>query len=195
MSVANKAIDDGNLEQAKEVRGQIEALDASFEEEVRVRADMNALKDKAVINIEDKSVPANNGIKKTVPGISAPAEEEKLYRAAFARAMMGQSLDAEEQRVFDLINPGINNVAQTSSDHQVVIPTTLVEEIWKEAAKIHPVLSLISMTNVKGKIEYPKENGTAQMRHGMTKTLRSRTGPLQLPQLNWMAGSWQSAYL
>lgn len=160
MSVANKAIDDGDLEQAKEVRGQIETLDASFEEEVRVRADMNALRDKAVINIEDKSVPANNGIKKTVPGMSAPADEEKLYRSAFARAMMGQSLEAEEQRVFDLINPGINNAAQTSSDHQVMIPTSLVEEIWKEAAKIHPVLSLVNMTNVKGKIEYPKENGT-----------------------------------
>ena len=153
MSVANKAIDDGDLEQAKEVRGQIETLDASFEEEVRVRADMNALKDRAVINIEDKSIPANNGIKKTVPGISAPADEEKLYRSAFARAMMGQSLDTEEQRVFDLINPGINNAAQTSSDHQVMIPTTVVEDIWKEAAKIHPGLSRVSMADVKGKIE------------------------------------------
>jgi len=159
MSVANKAIDEGNLEQAKEIRGKIEVLDSSFEEEVRVRADMNALKDRAVISIEDKSVQVGSVIKKT-GGIDAPQDEEKLYRAAFARAMMGQSLNDEEQVVFDRINPSISNAAQTSPDHQVMIPATLVEDIWKEASKIHPVLSLISMTNVKGKIQYPKENGT-----------------------------------
>lgn len=159
MSVANKAIDEGNLEQAKEIRGKIEVLDMSFEETGKARAEMNALKDRAIVDIEDKGVQVSTVAKKTVPG-TAPQDEEKLYRAAFARAMMGQSLNDEEQMVFDRINPSISNVAQTSSDHQVMIPTTLVEDIWKEASKIHPVLSLISMTNVKGKIQYPKENGT-----------------------------------
>ena len=159
MSVANKAIDEGNLEQAKEIRGKIEVLDMSFEETGKARAEMNALKDRAIVDIEDKGVQVSTVAKKTVPG-AAPQDEEKLYRAAFARAMMGQSLNDEEQVVFDRINPSISNAAQTSPDHQVMIPATLVEDIWKEASKIHPVLSLISMTNVKGKIQYPKENGT-----------------------------------
>lgn len=164
---AQAAIDSGDIEAARQANAEISALDESFEAEGAALANLNALREAPVINVgragvvDNGLVPAGNRLASGPVIGGGPTDEEKAeYSRVFAHAMMKHTLDSEQQRVFALFNPDITNAAQTSADQQVVIPDTLVQDIWREAAKVHPVLGVVSMTNIKGKVTYPKEDGT-----------------------------------
>lgn len=161
MGEARAALDGGDLALAKEKREAIEALDAEKEKHDKEAANLNALfamKVSAPLNLEEKSVEPKGGIPGEKTGIT-PRDDETLYRSAFARTLMNQPLSADESAVFARMNSGleVHGTLQTASTHTIVIPNTLVEQIWKEMGEAHPILRAVPKTYVKGKLTYPRE--------------------------------------
>ena len=161
MDEARDALNAGDLALAKEKREAIEALDAEKEKHDKEAASLNALlamKVSAPLNLEDKSAAPAGGISAEKMN-NGPRDEETLYRSAFARTLMNQPLSADESAVFARMNSGleVHGTLQTASTHTIVIPNTLVEQIWKEMGEAHPILRAVPQTFVKGKITYPRE--------------------------------------
>lgn len=161
MDEARAALNSGDLALAKEKREAIEALDAEKEKHDKEVANLNALlamEVRAPLNLEEKSAEPKGGVPGEKTG-GAPRDEETLYRNAFARTLMNQPLNSEEAAVFARVNSGVevHGALQTAATHTVVIPNTLVQQIWKEMGEAHPILRAVPRTYVKGKITYPRE--------------------------------------
>lgn len=160
MDEARAALNSGDLALAKEKREAIEALDAEKERLDKEAANLNALfamKVSAPANIEDKSVEPDGA--RSAGKTGGVRDEEALYRSAFARTLMNQPLSTDESAVFARMNSGleVHGTLQTASTHTIVIPNTLVEQIWKEMSEAHPILRAVPKTYVKGKLTYPRE--------------------------------------
>ena len=161
LAKAQAAIDASDLATAQATNTDIENLDKKFEDEAKALADLNALRNKAVIDLPTAAHKEPANLKPAGAAIidPSPKDEDKIYRRAFGGFIKGDQISDKEREIFNKINPGIYNTAQMTATHQVVIPNTLVQEIWQEAAELHPVLSMVPMTTIKGKVTYPKENG------------------------------------
>ena len=79
--------------------------------------------------------------------------------------MMGKPLTDSESEVFSSVNPealGNNNVFASvenkASGNQVIIPTTMLQQIWAEMAELHPIIGEVDFTDVQGNLEIPKES-------------------------------------
>lgn len=160
MSAATDAVTSGDVEAAAAKRTEIENLDASFDAEQRELANLAALKERKMIDI---TIPRDNAPQSLTPAAKTQdvLDEDATYRRAFAHTLMGFRLPAEEAEIFDKVNriiaPDIQNATQTASTHTIVIPNTLVEQIWKEMGEAHPILRAVPKTYVKGKLTYPRE--------------------------------------
>lgn len=175
---AKACIDAGDVEGYKAKEQAVKDLDQTFEDIAKAKANVAALEQNGVVtNIAKKSTTVEN------PTVFETTEGEKTdadrYRTAFAKYMMGTSLDAEETAVFNNMNPKFRNAAQTTEGNQVLIPQTMREGIWKEIGEAHPILNDISMTDVAGQVKIIKETdpGTdAQWYDEDTPTGDSDTG-------------------
>lgn len=160
MDEARAALNIGDLALAKEKREAIEALDAEKEKHDKETASLNALlamKVSAPLNLEEQSVEPEGA--RTTEKTGGARNEETLYRSAFARTLMNLPLSAEESAAFARVNSGVevHGALQTAATHTVVIPNTLIQQIWKEMGEAHPILRAVPRTYVKGKITYPRE--------------------------------------
>lgn len=160
MSAATDAVTSGDVEAAAAKRAEIEALDENYDAEQRELANLAALKERKMIDI---TIPRDNAPQSLTPAAKTQdvLDENAIYREAFAHTLMGFRLPAEEAEIFDKVNrslaPDIQNATQTASTHTIVIPNTLVEQIWKEMGEAHPILRAVPKTYVKGKLTYPRE--------------------------------------
>lgn len=144
-------IAEGKIEESNTKMKEVEDLDNKWEAIKLANANMNALKDKVEgANIENKSVDVK--VAKVVDNIedNKQTNGKQAYKNAWAKVMMGQSLTNEEKSVFDEFNTKFKNALQTTSTHQVVVPETVTENIWKEAAELYPIIDDTKMTFVPG---------------------------------------------
>ncbi len=186
MDEARAALNSGDLALAKEKREAIEALDAEKEKLDKEAANLNALlamKVSAPANIEDKSVEPDGA--RSAGKTGGVRDEEALYRSAFARTLMNQPLSADESAVFARMNSGleVHGTLQTASTHTIVIPNTLVEQIWKEMGEAHPILRAVPQTFVKGKITYPREKDGGDNAAWYDESTTVTTGTVQLDSI------------
>lgn len=158
MTEAEKLISDGKFDEGQEKMKEVEELDDRWEQAKIANANLNALKDNhTATNLEDKSVDVKGG---TVVGhFSSKQTEDKKeqYLNAWAKSMMGQKLEGNEQTVFDEFNANVQNAAQTAAEHAVLIPETVREGIWKEAGELYPILGDVNMTFVPGDLTILQE--------------------------------------
>jgi HK97 family phage major capsid protein len=153
---AKACIDAGDVEGYKAKEQAVKDLDQTFEDIAKAKANVAALEQNGVVtNIAKKSTTvANPTVIDTTEGEKTDADR---YRTAFAKYMMGTSLDAEETAVFNNMNPKFRNAAQTTEGNQVLLPQTMRDGIWKEIGEAHPILNDISMTDVAGQVKIIKE--------------------------------------
>ena len=186
MDEARDALNAGDLALAKEKREAIEALDAEKEKLDKEAANLNALlamKVSAPANIEDKSVEPDGA--RSAGKTGGVRDEEALYRSAFARTLMNQPLSADESAVFARMNSGLeaHGTLQTAATHTVVIPNTLVQQIWKEMGEAHPIIRAVPQTFVKGKITYPRETDGGDNAAWYDESTTVTTGTVQLDSI------------
>lgn len=152
MNAAQDLLNEGKMDEANAKLKEVESLDSEFENAAKAQANINAMKDKALVtNISDKSVNVLDGT--TVDNVKSGAEaknEAEVYKNAFAKTMMGKPLDKNESETFNRINDDFRNVTQTAETHTVVIPETVKAGIWKEIGEAHPIFGDLTPTFVAG---------------------------------------------
>ena len=162
MAQAKAALDSGKIEDAKAARKSIEDLDAAYEAAQAEAANIEALGaglSKPAAPVAPQAIAAATDGPIVAPAVvDAPQAREDVYRMAFAKTLMGQSLSANESEVFANVNrEAFATVPNKAADNQVIIPTTMKQQIWQEIAELHPIVGDVEFTDVPGKIEIPKE--------------------------------------
>ncbi|QEK12586.1 phage major capsid protein [Crassaminicella thermophila] len=178
-------IADGNIEDSNVKMQEIEQLDAKWEQIKLANANMNALKDKTEgIDLEGNSVDVKDG--KLVDNVveKKTVDKKQEYQNAWAKVMMGQSLTSDEKMIFDEINTKFKNSIQTTSTHQIVIPETVTENIWKEAAALFPILDDTRMTFVPGDLTILKEINSGEDGAWYDEDSAAADGGFEIGQLN-----------
>jgi HK97 family phage major capsid protein len=156
LEAAEKALNEGKLEEFKAKEKEIKDLDEQFEAFAKAQANINALKDKTVVDVAINMTTKDNGVVTTTKLIEVQ-DEKQVYLNAWAKEMMGQPLAEQEKMVFDKVNADIRNSTQTAATHAVLIPETVREGIWKEAGELFPILGDVRMTFVPGDLTIIKE--------------------------------------
>ena len=144
MEEAQNLRDLGKYEEATAKLEEVESLDKNFENAAKLQADINAMKDKAVVtDITNKStvITANVITDEITPGNEIKNEAD-TYKVAFAKSMLGRELDKQEQEVFNKVNREFRNATQTAETHTVVIPETVRAGIWELIGEQHPILEI-----------------------------------------------------
>jgi HK97 family phage major capsid protein len=149
LEAAEKALNEGKLEEFKAKEKEIKDLDEQFEAFAKAQANMNALKDKVAVDVAMDMTTQDNGVVASTKPIEVK-DEKQVYLNAWAKEMMGQSLAEQEKTIFDKFNADIRNATQTAATHAILIPETVREGIWKEAGELFPILGDVRMTFVPG---------------------------------------------
>ena len=147
MLEAENLIREKKIEEAKAKMGEVKALDAEHEEEVRAQADFEALN--------------RNVIAQRTPEVSLAAGE---ITGTQGRKVEDVFSTKEYENAFkDYVQKGTpipdrfkNTAAKsTTADLSAVIPTTLAREIIKEMKSYGNLYAKVRKTNVPGGVEYP----------------------------------------
>ena len=152
---AQAALAKGDLENSKAIRAKIEKLDNDYNEAVREAANIASLQGIQIPQsapVNPQAINLGDGASAVIGGAAAPQPEAYLH--AFAKHMLGRSLTRDEQTAFNVVNP---EAMMTESENHVVVPTTMVESIWREFGEAHPILAKLRKTNIKGDVDVPVE--------------------------------------
>lgn len=159
LEAAENLINDGKAEEATVKMNEVESLDKTFEDITKAQANLNAMKDNpTVINLAKQSVHVEG--ERVMDSFSSNPlanDEKKLYNSAFAKVLMNKPLTQDEQTVFNNVNDTFRNAVQTVDDHQILIPETVQQGIWKEIADAHPLYADLNPTFVPGDLTIIKE--------------------------------------
>lgn len=148
-----------NLEDAKVKRKEIEKLDADFTAEAKEQANLDALNGTGtVINLENSAVNAGNLI--PIDRVDA-GKNEVNYEDVFSKVALQRELTNEEIAVFNKMNPE-NVYTHTTLNTEIVIPETVVSGIEDVMVELHPILSDVRPTRIKGTVKYVKRTAIPQ---------------------------------
>lgn len=180
---AENLLNEGKLEEYKQKEKEIQDLDEKFEAYAKAQANMSALKEKKVDDVAASMIDQGNGTVATAKPVEVK-DEKTAYLYAWAKEMMGQPLSEQEKTVFDKFNADIQNSVQTTTQHAVVIPETVRDEIWKEAGELYPILGDVRMTFVPGDLTIIKETDSGEDAAWYEETDTVEDGDFQLGTLN-----------
>lgn len=160
---AQALLDEGKLDEAKAKEQEIKDLDAKYDEIAKARANMQALSASPVLKpLEGLGTNMTGGT--SLGGVTSDhnaVDEKEVYKTAFAKAMLGQRLTAEERAILDKVNDDFRRtngaVMQTTSEAALLIPETIRDGIWREMGELHPILADLQMTFVPGDFTIIKE--------------------------------------
>lgn len=145
MAEAKALIEEGKAAEAENKMQEVKDLDAKHEEEVKAKADFEALNSKAIAKKTD-FVSAGESV-------STAADEEKdiyasrEYEKAFMNYVQHNTPMPQEFR---------NEAAKsTTTDVSALIPTTLVKEIIREMKSYGNLYAKVRKLNVQGGVEIP----------------------------------------
>lgn len=149
---AQDLLNENKFEEFNSVKAEIEKLDSDFENAVKEQANLNALKDNAVItDIQNKSV--------TVPGARTiestennNLEKDDLTNSIeYRRAFMNYALKGSKMPQ-EFTNTDANT---KTSDVGVVIPSTVLSKIIEKMEATGMILPLVTPTSIKGGVKVP----------------------------------------
>src|SRR5690606_27668289 len=153
---AENLLNEGKLEEFEAKEQEIKDLDDQFEKLAKARANMDALKEPVVADSVANMSRGDDGVLAT-HNTTTFKNDQEIYLNAWAKNMMGMTLEGEEKQVFDKVNNEYRNQVQTAQEHVVLIPETVRDGIWKEAGELYPILGDVRMTFVPGDLTILKE--------------------------------------
>lgn len=153
---AENLLKEGKLEEFEAKEQEIKDLDDQFEKLAKARANMDALKEPIVADSVANMSRGDDGVLAT-HNTTTFKNDQEIYLNAWAKNMMGMTLEGEEKQVFDKVNNEYRNQVQTAQEHVVLIPETVRDGIWKEAGELYPILGDVRMTFVPGDLTILKE--------------------------------------
>ena len=75
--------------------------------------------------------------------------DSEEYRTAWAKDMLGQTLTPELREIYDNVNNEYRQFTHTTENTAVLIPTTVVNGIWKRAEESYPLWADVKKLRVK----------------------------------------------
>lgn len=170
MNEAQNLIDEGKLEDSEAKMEEVKDLDSEWDKICKAQANLRALSGNArVQNISD---PGKNpeavgevidSTKPRMPGKNEILNAQDAYKSeqyvtAWAKRMMNKKLTAEEENVFQLANEYVH----TTENNSMVIPETVSNKIWEEAAELYPYWDDITKTFVPGILTTIQEDESSE---------------------------------
>ena len=159
MEEAENLIGEEKTEDANAKMQEIEQLDNKWEETKLTNANLNALKDKTKgLEIENESIDVKGG--KTVENLQQPnnvLSDDQVYENAWAKSMMGKTMEASEKEVFDKVNYDFDNAyTHDTGNTGILIPETVAAGIWSRAEELYPLYADVKKYAVRGKLTLKK---------------------------------------
>ena len=154
---AKKLLDSGDIEGFNAKTKEIENMDKAYEEFANSQANFNALQNSALPQIQLSNIADPSAFNPQNTEENKIKNESETYKNAFANYMMGKGLSDEEKTVFENVNSGFKNSAQTVATHTVLIPESVKQGIWQEIGESHPIFGDAAPTFVKGDSTIIKE--------------------------------------
>lgn len=146
LAEADAAINAGEAAKAEALHADVTALDETFEKLATLSANQAALNGNAVAVEPVAPVVLNRAPIASVA--DTKANEEDLYKNAFAHFLMGVKMSASEQGVFEA-----RNATSTVKENYVVVPATMKQGIWGVMEDLHPVIADTVKTFVPGDLD------------------------------------------
>ncbi|GLY09593.1 phage major capsid protein [Pseudobacillus badius] len=87
------------------------------------------------------------------------ALETEEYRTAWAKDMMGQSLNEEERSFMNKVNDEYRAFTHTTENTSILIPKTVADGIWKRAEEQSSLWADVRKLRVKGEMTMIKSDG------------------------------------
>ncbi len=146
LAEANTLIEEGKAKEATAKMQEVKDLDAQHEEEIKARADFEALNAKVIAKRNDFTAVGENVIatKQAEPEDIFATEE---YERAFMNYVQHNTAMPEK-----FVNA---NAKSTTSDVSALIPTTLVKEIIREMKSYGNLYAKVRKLNIQGGVEIP----------------------------------------
>lgn len=160
LNEAEQFINEGKLKEYEAKEKEVKELDAKYEATAKAQANINALKEQKPAETVMNLLTEKDGIKVATTDPVNAKDAKKVYLNAWAKNMMGMSLNDDEKVVFDKVNSSFKNETQTAATHAVLIPETVRDGIWREAGELFPILGDINMTFVPGDLTILKETNS-----------------------------------
>lgn len=134
LDAAQKLVDDGKLSEAEAKTKEVEALDAQFEKEKKMRDALNALS-------EHGQLPGEMHNEKPL-NLEAQGSEDigagsKAYHDAFLKHLQGRDDDMTQ-----LENAAFTHTTTTTN---AVLPTTMLNKIWDLISGQHAILGDVTI--------------------------------------------------
>lgn len=146
MDEAQKLLDESKTEEAQAKMKEVEALDAKFEDEAKVQANLNALAGAKVASptAAEQSVELNGGRQEQT--ITDRLDTDEYKRAFMNHVLAGTPIPA------DLTNTDYNT---KTSDTGAAIPTTTLQKIYEKIEATGMILPRVTHTSYKGGVSVP----------------------------------------
>jgi HK97 family phage major capsid protein len=141
LNQAQKAIDEGKLDDAAKITKQVQDLDAKFEAEGKAQANLNALS--GTPKIVDISTAGKPVAGTTVASTAAPQGPVDVYDSdEYRKAFMDYTLRGKA------FPANLRDAAEstTTPDVGAVIPTTIAQRIVEKMESIGMILPLVTHT-------------------------------------------------
>lgn len=178
MNQAQKALEESDLELFNKKEEEIQALDDKFEAFAKAQANMNALKESQLV--DDGAEMLNT--EETFSTVANKGDEKDQYKNAWAKMMKGMALNQDEQTIMDKFNP--KNATQTAETHSVIIPESVTNDIWREAAEMYPLLADLDMTFVPGDLTILKETSSGSDADWYDEATEATDGDFAIGEIN-----------
>lgn len=155
---ADNFINEGKLKDAEEMMDAVKNLDNDFSNEVKARANMDALKNGAAVpDLGNASVKVKDAAIIDSTGQVKDKQDDELLVNAWCKYMMDKPMTDEENSAFTLMN-----AAMTTESNGILVPKTITSGIWKEVGEQYPLYNDIFKTNVKGTITVLKSKTSTE---------------------------------
>lgn len=170
LAEAQELLNSGKLEELNAKKAEIEKLDNDFETLSKEQANLAALENKrGIADLENESVSPRGAV--VVQRIENKNQVD--YEKVFAKVALRRELTNEEIAVYNQFNPK-NAYSHSTTNTEVLIPTTVLDGIQELMKEQHPVLGELNETTITGIVKYQKhkavKNGDAKYYAENTET-------------------------
>lgn len=148
---AENLIAEGELKESEKKMAEVKKLDEEFEKIKVANANLNALKEtNEVVNISENSEEIKGGVELGATENINVKDETKIYESAWAKHLMGEELNRDEQQAFAKINNISNEFSHRTTNTPTLIPETVIAGIEELMEEEYPLLADVRRFNVKG---------------------------------------------
>ncbi|GAB4073677.1 hypothetical protein GCM10028778_11800 [Barrientosiimonas marina] len=156
MNEAEQLIGEQKIEESEEKMNEVKQLDDNYEQAKAKQADLNALKDnEQVVNFDNKTENVKGGKEMANLDNTNYAGEQVDYKTAWAKHMMNQTLNEQEQQVFNEMN---NAYTHDTGNTSTLIPETVAQGIFQKAQEQYPFLEAVKKFAVEGHLTLNKHD-------------------------------------